>query len=181
MKFTSLNIPEVVVIEPELFEDERGFFFEIYNQEKFKKLIGEDIAFVQDNYSKSKHGVLRGLHYQEAPFTQAKLVHVLRGEIYDVAVDIRKDSPYFGKHVFIYLSCKNKKLLWIPEGFAHGFQALSDASEVIYKVNNYYSKEHERIIDPLDINLKIDWPFKKNLCLSEKDKYAKLFSNNNNL
>lgn len=176
MKFVPLDIPDVIVIEPEIFKDERGLFFESYNFLKNSKGFDREINFVQDNCSKSKMGVIRGLHYQEKPYQQGKLIRVTSGEIFDVAVDIRKDSPYFGKHVFVYLSSENKKQIWIPAGFAHGFQVLSEGTEVTYKVDNYYSKDHERTIYPFDIDLKIEWPIKKNMLLSEKDKQGFAFN-----
>jgi dTDP-4-dehydrorhamnose 3,5-epimerase len=133
MKAIPLKIPDVKIIEIDLFEDERGFFFESFNQKKFNNAIGKEVNFVQDNHSKSKKGVLRGLHYQIAPFAQAKLLRVISGKIFDVVVDIRKDSPTFGKWVSENLSAKNKKQLWIPEGFAHGFLVLSEVAEIVYK------------------------------------------------
>jgi dTDP-4-dehydrorhamnose 3,5-epimerase len=158
MKLTSLSIPELIIIEPEVFEDERGFFFEAFNQKKFNQVIGKEIYFVQDNHSKSKHGVLRGLHYQEAPFAQAKLVRVVSGEIFDVAVDIRPDSKNYCQWVGEILSEENKKQLWIPEGFAHGFLVLSDEAEIIYKTTQFYSKDHEDCIVYNDSKINISWP-----------------------
>jgi dTDP-4-dehydrorhamnose 3,5-epimerase len=133
MKIKALNIPEVILIEPTVFEDERGFFFESFNEASFKKSLNLDIKFIQDNHSKSSKGVLRGLHFQTDPFAQAKLVRVVHGEIFDVAVDLRKNSKNFGKWVGEIISDKNKRQLWIPEGFAHGFITLSDSADVIYK------------------------------------------------
>ena len=144
MKVTSLKIPDVKLIEPDVFEDERGFFYESFNQQKFNEAIGENITFVQDNHSKSSKGVLRGLHYQEAPFAQGKLVRVVAGEVFDVAVDIRKDSPTYGQWVSETLSAENKKQLWIPKGFAHGFLTLSDKSDFVYK-DNKLEKELQKI------------------------------------
>jgi dTDP-4-dehydrorhamnose 3,5-epimerase len=158
MKLTRLSIPEVIVIEPEVFEDDRGFFFEAFNQQKFNYSLGRDITFAQDNQSKSKYAVLRGLHYQVEPYAQAKLVRVISGEIFDLAVDIRPDSKNFGQWVSINLSAENKKQLWIPEGFAHGFLVLSDEAEVIYKTTKSYSKTHERCINYNDKKLNITWP-----------------------
>lgn len=158
MKVSSLKIPDVKLIEPNLFEDERGFFFESFNQQKFNEAIGQDINFVQDNHSKSKKGVLRGLHYQEEPFSQGKLVRVISGEVFDVAVDIRKDSPSYGQWVSEILSGENKKQLWIPEGFAHGFLTLSNEVEFLYKTTKYYSKLHERTINWKKNNFDIKWP-----------------------
>ena len=137
MKVTPLRIPDVKLIEPEVFEDERGFFYESFNQQKFNEAMGENISFVQDNHSKSSKGVLRGLHYQEAPFAQGKLVRVVTGVVFDVAVDIRKESPTYGQWVSEVLSAENKKQLWIPEGFAHGFLTLTDATEFLYKTTNF--------------------------------------------
>jgi dTDP-4-dehydrorhamnose 3,5-epimerase len=147
MKVTPLKITDVKLIEPDVFEDERGFFYESFNQQKFNEAIGQNITFVQDNHSKSSKGVLRGLHYQEAPFAQGKLVRVVAGKVFDVAVDIRRDSPTYGQWVSEILSAENKKQLWIPEGFAHGFLTLSHECEFLYKTTNYYSKKHERIIN----------------------------------
>jgi len=158
MKLTSLSFPELIIIEPEVFEDERGFFFEAFNQKKFNHSLGRDITFVQDNHSKSNKGVLRGLHYQETPFEQAKLVRVLCGKIFDVAVDIRIGSASYGQWAGEILSAQNKKQLWIPEGFAHGFLVLSDEAEVLYKTTNFYSPEHERIIRFDDQAIAIKWP-----------------------
>lgn len=169
MKVTPLKIPDVKLIEPDVFEDERGFFYESFNQQKFNEAIGQNITFVQDNHSKSKKGVLRGLHYQEAPFAQGKLVRVIAGEVYDVAVDIRKDSPTYGQWVSEILSGDNKKQLWIPEGFAHGFLTLSNKAEFLYKTTNFYNKKSEQTIPWNNNSFKIDWPSFENLVLSEKD------------
>ena len=158
MKVTPLKIPDVKTIEPEVFEDERGFFYESFNQHKFNQAIGRDITFVQDNHSKSIKGVLRGLHYQEAPFEQGKLVRVIAGEVFDVAVDVRKDSPTYGQWVAELLSGENKKQLWIPEGFAHGFLTLSNEAEFLYKTTDFYNKESEQSIHWKDNEFKIDWP-----------------------
>lgn len=158
MKVTPLKIPDVKTIEPEVFEDERGFFYEPFNQHKFNQAIGRDITFVQDNHSKSIKGVLRGLHYQEAPFEQGKLVRVIAGEVFDVAVDVRKDSPTYGQWVAELLSGENKKQLWIPEGFAHGFLTLSNEAEFLYKTTDFYNKESEQSIHWKDNEFKIDWP-----------------------
>lgn len=170
MKVTPLKIPEVKLIEPEVFEDERGFFFESLNQQKFNEAIGQDVTFVQDNHSKSTKGVLRGLHYQKEPFAQGKLVRVISGEVFDVAVDIRKDSPTYGQWVSEVLSGENKKQLWIPAGIAHGFLVLSDSAEVLYKTTQYYSPKHEVSIHWKNNNYDINWPI-SNLSVqtSEKD------------
>ena len=157
MKVTPLNIPDVLLVEPKVYEDDRGFFFESFNLNEFKKATSLNINFVQDNHSKSVKGVLRGLHYQIPPYSQGKLVRVIQGEVFDVAVDIRKSSSTFGKYVSQILSSENKRQLWVPEGFAHGFLTLSDTAEFEYKVSNYYSHEHERCIIWNDRTLKIDW------------------------
>ena len=169
MKVTSLKIPDVKLIEPDVFEDERGFFYESFHQQKFNQAIGENIIFVQDNHSKSTKGVLRGLHYQEAPFAQGKLVRVIAGEVFDVAVDIRKESPTYGKWVSEILSAENKKQLWIPEGFAHGFLTLSDDAELLYKTTNFYKKEYEKNTHWQKNEFSIKWPKIKNVILSNKD------------
>jgi len=169
MKVTDTSIPDVKIIEPTVFKDKRGFFFESFNQKQFKEAIGRNVTFVQDNHSKSQKGVLRGLHYQLPPCAQGKLVRVVQGEVYDVAVDIRESSPTFGQWIGEYLSAKNKKQLWIPEGFAHGFLTLSNNAEFLYKTTDYYSPKHERTIKWNDRSINIDWPFKDNLKLSIKD------------
>ena len=156
-----------------MFNDDRGFFFESFNQEKFEEAIGRKINFVQDNHSKSIKGVLRGLHYQLPPRAQAKIVRVTQGEVFDVAVDLRKSSPTFGKWVGKILSSENKIQMWIPEGFAHGFLTLSDTAEFLYKTTDFYSKSHERSIRWNDEALSIDWG-SDNILLSNKDKEAKL-------
>jgi len=168
MKVISLKIPDVKLIEPDVFEDERGFFYESFNQQKFNEAIGQEITFVQDNHSKSSQGVLRGLHYQEAPFEQGKLVRVIAGEVFDVAVDIRKESPTYGQWVSETLSEANKKQLWIPEGFAHGFLTISSEAEFLYKTTSFYSKKHEVIINYLNNSFDIKWPLKE-VYLSKKD------------
>ena len=168
MKVTPLKIPDVKLIEPEVFEDERGFFYESFNQQKFNEAIVQEITFVQDNHSKSSQGVLRGLHYQEAPFEQGKLVRVIAGEVFDVAVDIRKESPSYGEWVSETLSAENKKQLWIPEGFAHGFLTISSEAEFLYKTTSFYSKMHEITINYLNSSFDINWPLKE-VHLSEKD------------
>ena len=158
MKATPTKIPDVWVIEPRVFGDERGFFFEIFNEQAFNAATGNTLPFVQDNHSKSARGVLRGLHYQLPPKAQGKLVRVVQGEVFDVAVDIRKDSPTYGQWVAEILSADNKKQLWIPPGFAHGFLTLSDTAEFLYKTTDYWSPEHERAIIWNDPTLNIDWP-----------------------
>ena len=158
MKVTETKIPGLLVIEPKVFGDERGFFFESFNENAFAEATGVKPCFVQDNHSKSAKGVLRGLHYQLPPKAQGKLVRVVQGEVFDVAVDIRKDSPTYGQWVGEILSADNKKQLLIPPGFAHGFLTLSDTAEFLYKTTDYWSPEHERAILWNDATLKIDWP-----------------------
>ncbi len=176
MKVTPLAIPDVLLIEPQVFGDDRGFFFESFNQERFEKALGHKINFVQDNHSKSLKGVLRGLHYQLPPKAQGKLVRVIQGEVFDVAVDLRQSSATFGKWVGEILSSDNKKQLWIPEGFAHGFLTLSDTAEFLYKTTDFYSKDHEQAIQWNDKKIHIDWPTKKPL-LSAKDDLASTWDN----
>ena len=166
---------DVKVIEPTIFHDERGFFFESFNQKKFKEAVGYNVTFVQDNHSKSQKGVLRGLHFQLPPYTQGKLVRVIKGEVFDVAVDIRKSSPTFGQWVGYLLSADNKKQLWIPEGFAHGFLTLSESAEFLYKTTNYYAKNYERTIHWDDSSLCISWPKVAKLLVSRKDTLAMTF------
>jgi dTDP-4-dehydrorhamnose 3,5-epimerase len=176
MKATRLEIPDVILFEPKVFGDERGFFYESFNQQTFNQLTGLNVQFVQDNHSKSQKGVLRGLHYQLPPKAQGKLVRVVQGEVFDVAVDIRKDSPTFGKWVSAILSAENKQQLWIPEGFAHGFLTLSETAEFLYKTTDYYAPEMERCIVWDDKNLSIKWPILGKLIVSEKDKLGNVFS-----
>lgn len=170
MPFTDTPIPDLFVFEPNIFEDARGYFFESFNTAIFaEKNINTN--FVQDNQSKSSYGVLRGLHYQLNPFSQAKLVRVISGEVLDVAVDIRQNSPTYGQHFSIILSAENKKQLYIPRGFAHGFVVLSETAEFFYKCDNFYSKEHDAGIIYNDVSLNIDWILKPDMILvSEKDK-----------
>lgn len=173
---TRLAIPDVVLLEPKVFGDERGFFFESFNEAQFEEAIGKQVKFVQDNHSRSVKGVLRGLHYQiQRP--QGKLVRVVAGEVFDVAVDIRKSSPTFGQWVGEILSAENKRQLWVPEGFAHGFVVLSDAAEFLYKTTDYYSPEHERCIVWNDPALSIDWHCITAPLLSGKDQQAQLLVN----
>jgi dTDP-4-dehydrorhamnose 3,5-epimerase len=169
MKATPLAIPEVILFEPTVFTDERGFFFESFNHKKFEEVVGYSVNFVQDNHSKSTKNVLRGLHYQLPPKAQGKLVRVIQGEVLSVAVDIRKSSPKFGKWVGEKISAENKKQLWIPEGFAHGFLTLSETSEFLYKTTDYYSKEHGRSIAWNDKNIDIDWGGREPFLLSQLD------------
>lgn len=170
MNFIKANIPEVIIIEPKVFGDERGYFVETFRQEGFENFIGYRVNFCQDNESRSHHGVLRGLHYQLPPFAQSKLVRVIDGKVLDVAVDIRVGSPTFGEHVAVELSGKNKRQMFIPRGFAHGFVVLSETCTFTYKVDNYYAPSHDRGIAYNDKNLKIEWPLSAEaLHLSEKD------------
>ncbi|OAT31378.1 dTDP-4-dehydrorhamnose 3,5-epimerase [Buttiauxella brennerae ATCC 51605] len=173
MNVIKTEIPDVLIFEPKVFGDDRGFFMESFNQKEFEEAVGRKVDFVQDNHSKSTKGVLRGLHYQLPPFAQAKLVRCIVGEVLDVAVDIRKGSASFGKWVGVNLSAENKRQLWIPEGFAHGFLVLSETAEFVYKTTNYYSQTHDRGIVWDDDKLKIDWQLKCTPILSEKDKNAK--------
>ena len=168
MKVTSTRIPDVLLIEPKVFGDDRGFFFESFNQKAFKEATGLNVSFVQDNHSKSAKNVLRGLHYQiEQP--QGKLVRVTQGEVFDVAVDIRKGSKTYGQWVGLILSAENKKQLWIPPGFAHGFLTLSETAEFLYKTTDYYSPEHERCIIWNDTEIGIQWPLATEPQLSSRD------------
>ena len=170
MTFTRTAIPDVVIIEPKVHGDSRGYFVETFRQDKLEEFLGYQINFCQDNESKSSKGVLRGLHYQLPPHAQTKLVRVISGRVLDVAVDIRKNSPTFGKYVAVELSGENKKQLLIPRGFAHGFVVLEDDTVFAYKVDNYYSPECDRGIAFDDKNLNIDWILKKEeLNLSPKD------------
>lgn len=168
MQAIPTSIPEVLIIEPKVYGDTRGFFYESYNKKKFEQLIGHSVEFVQDNHSLSAHGVLRGLHYQVKQ-TQGKLVRVTRGEVFDIAVDIRKSSPTFGQSVGVQLSAENKRMLWIPEGFAHGFLVLSEDAEFLYKATDYWAPEHERCIIWNDPELAITWPLTGTPLLSAKD------------
>lgn len=170
MNFIRTAIPDVIIIEPSIHGDSRGYFVETFRTDKLEEFLGYKIDFCQDNESKSKRGVLRGLHYQLPPFTQTKLVRVISGRVLDVAVDIRKNSPTFGHHVATELSGENKKQLLIPRGFAHGFVVLEDDTVFAYKVDNYYSPEYDRGIAFDDENLHIEWILKKEeLLLSLKD------------
>lgn len=175
MKIINEPLNDLLVLVPDVFSDERGFFLESFNQKKFNSLIGKEITFVQDNHSCSTKGVMRGLHFQRAPYAQGKLVRVIHGEVFDVALDIRKDSPSFGKWYGETLSAENKKMMWIPEGFAHGFFVTSDTAEFLYKTTNYWSKDHEGSIDCYDKTLNISWPDISPLIRSQKDSTAKSF------
>lgn len=174
MRATATHIPDVFVIEPKVFGDERGFFYESFHQMRFEEAIGRQVHFVQDNHSKSEKNVLRGLHYQ-IQHPQGKLVRVIAGEVFDVAVDIRKSSPTFGMWAGETLSAENNKQLWIPEGFAHGFFVLSDSAEFLYKTTDYWFPEHERCIVWNDPELKINWPSRIEPTLSSKDQQGKHF------
>ena len=177
IQVTETKIPEVKIIEPKVFGDERGFFMESWNLKDFEKQVQPGVKFIQDNQSRSKKGVVRGLHFQLAPHAQAKLVRCVFGSIFDVAVDVRKSSPTFGQWVGVELSAQNKKQLWIPEGFAHGFVALSDFAEVFYKTNDFWAKECEGSVRWDDPDIGIKWPLNEELCLSEKDALAPLLRN----
>jgi dTDP-4-dehydrorhamnose 3,5-epimerase len=176
MKATPLAIPDVILLEPKVFGDDRGFFFESFNRRKFAELTGRDVDFVQDNHSRSVQNVLRGLHYQ-IQHPQGKLVRVVQGAVLDVAVDIRKSSPTFGQHVTVGLSAENKRMLWIPEGFAHGFVVLSDSAEFLYKTTDYWFKEHERSILWNDPALNIDWQLSNAPAISAKDAQGNVLVN----
>ena len=171
MKFTPQSIPEVILIEPNVHGDNRGYFIETFRQDLFDKAVGYKVNFIQDNESKSSKGVLRGLHYQLPPYTQAKLVRVIEGSVLDVVIDIRKSSTNFGQHVALELTSDNKHQLFVPHGFAHGFVVLSDSATFAYKVDNYYAPEHDRGIAFDDKDLAIDWHLSLDkLQLSDKDK-----------
>jgi len=179
MKSTPLAIPDVLLFEPTMFGDARGFFFESFHQAQFDAVVGRpggvSVTFVQDNHSRSAKGVLRGLHYQmQQP--QGKLVRVVQGEVFDVAVDLRRSSPTFGRWVGEILSGDNKRQMWVPEGFAHGFVVLSEVAEVLYKTTDYYAPTHERAIFWNDPEINIRWPIEGEPTLSEKDKKAPPFS-----
>lgn len=176
MKFIKTNISDVVIIEPTVFVDNRGYFLESFNKKAFEENISL-VNFVQDNESKSSKGVLRGLHFQKPPFTQAKLIRCIEGEVLDVAVDIRKGSPTYGKHVSVELSGENKRQLFVPRGFAHGFSVLSETAIFAYKVDNTYAPEHDAGIMYDDKDLNINWGLDKSeVKLSDKDKNLALFS-----
>ena len=174
-KVTPTGLPEVLILEPEVFGDERGFFFESFNANDFEKATGLKRSFVQDNHSRSQKGVLRGLHYQiKKP--QGKLVRVTAGQVFDVTVDIRGGSPNYGKWAGVTLSAENRRQLWVPEGFAHGFLVASESAEFLYKVTDYYEPSLERCIIWNDPNIGIVWPLEKNPTLSEKDEAGLPFS-----
>lgn len=174
MKLISTQIPDLLILEPKVFGDERGFFFESFNQRQFKQLTGLDVDFVQDNHSRSARNVLRGLHYQiQQP--QGKLVRVVQGKVFDVAVDLRRSSPTFGQHVSLELSAENKRMFWIPPGFAHGFVVLSESAEFLYKTTDYWAPEFERSLLWNDPALAIEWPLDGMPQLSAKDQAGKSF------
>jgi dTDP-4-dehydrorhamnose 3,5-epimerase len=172
MKAIQTSIPDLLIIEPRVFGDERGFFFESFNRRQFTEITGRDVDFVQDNHSRSVKNVLRGLHYQ-IQHPQAKLVRVVQGAVLDVAVDIRKNSPTFGQHVALELSADNKRMFWIPEGFAHGFVVLSDTADFLYKTTDYWYPQHERCLRWDDPALAIDWQLASTPTLSIKDAQGK--------
>jgi len=180
MNFVRTSIPDVIIIEPKVHGDERGYFVETFRQDKFEEFLGFKVNFCQDNESRSKHGVLRGLHYQLAPQAQSKLVRVIDGKVLDVAVDIRVGSPTFGEYVSVELSGKNKRQMFVPRGFAHGFVVLTETCTFAYKVDNYYSPQCDRGIAFDDKDLRIDWQIPKEaMQLSEKDtKQPKLWETN---
>ncbi len=170
MIFIKTEIPDVLIIEPKIFGDDRGYFVETFRQDKFEEAVGHKVDFIQDNESRSSFGVFRGLHYQLPPFTQSKLVRVIEGTVLDVAVDIRKGSPTFGRHVAVELSGENKRQLFVPRGFAHGFLVTSSTAVFSYKVDNYYAPEHDRGILYNDPEIGIDWGIEsEKLLLSDKD------------
>ncbi|MCF7534704.1 dTDP-4-dehydrorhamnose 3,5-epimerase [Pseudomonas petrae] len=171
MRATPLAIPDVVLFEPNVFGDERGFFYESFNQRVFEEAVRRPVSFVQDNHSRSVKGVLRGLHYQIQQ-AQGKLVRVTQGEVFDVAVDLRRSSPTFGKWVGVHLSAANRSQLWIPEGFAHGFVVLSESAEFLYKTTDYWAPEYERSLAWDDPTVAIQWPYLGQPTLSAKDAVA---------
>lgn len=175
MQVTPTSLPEVLLIEPKVFGDARGFFFESFNRNIFREKTGLDVDFVQDNHSKSAKGVLRGLHYQ-IEHAQGKLVRCTAGAVFDVVVDIRKNSPRFGQHMTAVLSAENKHMLWVPPGFAHGFLVVSDSAEFLYKVTDYWYPEHERSLRWNDPELAIEWPLADAPVLSKKDIEGKLLA-----
>ncbi|SHM73199.1 dTDP-4-dehydrorhamnose 3,5-epimerase [Phytopseudomonas punonensis] len=174
MQIIQTSIPDVLILQPKVFGDERGFFYESFNARAFTDATGLNPNFVQDNHSRSQRGVLRGLHYQVQQ-AQGKLVRVSAGEVYDVVVDLRRQSPTFGQWVGAHLSADNKRQMWVPEGFAHGFVVLSEFAEFLYKTTDYYAPAHERCIRWDDPKLAIDWQLQSEPKLSEKDQQGKLF------
>lgn len=176
MNIIKTEIPDVLIFEPKVFGDVRGFFFESFNKKIFDQATGREIEFVQDNHSQSQKGVLRGLHYQLNPHSQGKLVRCTEGEVFDVAVDIRNNSKTFGKWVGVKLSAENKRQLWIPEGFAHGFLTLSEQAQFLYKATNFYNPQSERSIIWNDPQINIEWPQIESLQLSMKDQAGSLLA-----
>lgn len=176
MEATRLAIPEVILFTPNVFGDDRGFFFESFSQRQFEQATGLQRQFVQDNHSRSQRGVLRGVHYQVAPRAQGKLVRVVHGEVFDVAVDLRRSSPTFGRWVGVRLSAENKQQLWIPEGFGHGFVTLSESADFLYKTTDFYAPEYERCIAWNDPAIGIDWQFEGEPRLSGKDREGRALS-----
>lgn len=172
MRPETMDLPNPVVIEPQAHSDQRGHFYESFNAREFERLVGTDVRFVQDNQSRSVRNVLRGLHFQVEPWAQGKLVRVVRGSVFDVAVDVRRSSPGFGDWIGLELSEDNRKQLWVPAGFAHGFLALTDFADVLYKVTDYYSSDHDRSIRWDDPEIGIDWPIEDEPLLSDKDAAA---------
>lgn len=175
MNVVKTDIPDVLIFEPRVFGDDRGFFFESFSQKQFEEAVGRKVEFVQDNHSKSTKGVLRGLHYQLEPYAQGKLVRCIVGEVFDVAVDIRESSPTYGKWAGVHLSAENKRQFWIPEGFAHGFLVLSDTAEFVYKTTNYYHPESDRGLIWNDKTININWPLTGEPVLSAKDSNQPVF------
>lgn len=174
MKLIETKIKDLYILDPRVFGDDRGYFFESFNSQTFQELIGEEVEFVQDNQSMSGENIVRGLHFQNPLFAQGKLVRVIKGEVIDVAVDIRKDSPTYGEHVSIRLSGENNRMFWIPPGFAHGFSSLEEGTIFSYKCTNYYSKESEGSVAWDDPELNINWGV-ENPIISEKDQESPLF------
>ncbi len=180
MKVIETKLKGCYIIEPTIFSDDRGYFYETFNKQKFEKLIGKTVNFVQDNESFSSKGVLRGLHFQKGEYAQAKLVRVLQGAVLDVAVDIRKNSPTFGEHIAVEITAENKKQLFVPRGFAHGFVVLSDTVTFLYKCDNFYNKASEGGIIYNDKTLNIDWKIPQNeLIISKKDAVLPTFEKGN--
>jgi dTDP-4-dehydrorhamnose 3,5-epimerase len=176
MRVTPTDLPDVLVLEPAVFGDDRGFFLESYNQRRFEEAVGRNLSFVQDNHSRSSKGVLRGLHFQLPPSAQGKLIRVVAGAIFDVAVDVRRSSPTFGRWVGAELSAENRRQLWIPEGFAHGFLTLTDTADVLYKASNFYSPADEGSVIWNDPAIGIEWPLEGDPLLSGKDAAAPLLA-----
>jgi dTDP-4-dehydrorhamnose 3,5-epimerase len=177
MQVIATRLPEVLILEPKVFGDERGFFLESYNRTRFNELTGTSFEFVQDNHSRSARGVLRGMHYQLPPHAQGKLVRVVSGRVFDVAVDMRRTSPRFGQHVGVELSAENRRQLWVPPGFAHGFLVLSESADFLYKTTAYYAPGHEGAVIWNDPTLAIEWPTQGlEVLVSDKDLRAPKFA-----